>query len=469
MTEHEEPIGRSGAPRRRAADPQDETPAGPRSHAAEPEQDARPSRARRIFEPAEEEAAPQQASPFEDPAKRPASRPSRRAADPEDQSTRVEQAAPRARAQRPQTEREEPVTPRHRAVEPPPVPTGATVTERLDDAPNGRKAWWLALPLVLALGGGAWYLSQREDTPAQPQTAASPSASVPASASAPPTVSRAPGQVPGPGTVATVKKHLTDEGFTCAEEGQAGMDSWMCTHYTSDPVMMAYVGGAKGSRLGRVALNVQDGKGGKNPKALALQEYLAGQVAADDKQRDALLKAVRAGTEEEYAKTEQGGIVARGSSDGSIVSYVDRWVPDRAMPVSLLPAKPLAAELDKLGYTCKGTDDVTCERTEKEITHSIDYRVSGMEVTYLKVKSQAGAGATLTDAAPAEVKQVTSLFQQGPKIQQWLAKHTNEKAGATGYQDGMALDWYPGSSQAGGAAAIFYLREACWTDSVESC
>lgn len=451
MTEHEEPIGSSGTPRRRAADPQDETPAGPRRRAAEPEQEATPSRARRVFEPAEEEA-PQQASPFEEPA----SRPSRRAADPEEQPA--------------QSEREEPVAPRHRAAEARPVPSGATVTERFDDAPSGsRKAWWLALPLVLALGGGAWYLSQREDTPAEPQPAASPSASAPASAAPSPSVSRAPGQVPGPGTVAVVKKHLADEGFTCAEEGQQGMDSWVCTHYTSDPVMMAYVGGAKGSRLGRVALNVQDGKGGKDPKALALQEYLAGQVAADDTQRDALLKAVRAGTEEEYVQTDQKGVVARGSSDGSIVAYVDRWVPDRAMPVSLLPAKPLTAALDELGYRCKGSDDVRCERSEKGITHSIDYRVSGMEVTYLKVKSQAGPGASVTEAATNEVKQVTSLFQQGPSMQQWLQQHANEKAGATGYQDGMALDWYPGSSQAGGSAAIFYLREACWTDSVESC
>ena len=35
--------------------------------------------------------------------------------------------------------------------------------------------------------------------------------------------------------------------------------------------------------------------------------------------------------------------------------------------------------------------------------------------------------------------------------------------------DGMALDWYPGSAQKGGAASVFYLRESCWTDTVEPC
>ncbi|MGO4957055.1 hypothetical protein ACTQ49_07255 [Luteococcus sp. Sow4_B9] len=328
---------------------------------------------------------------------------------------------------------------------------------------------WLVGLLVLALAGGGWWLSGRDEEPAVPMAPGTGSASASPSQAAKEEKVPSVLEVPGPGTVESVRKHLQDEGFTCESEGQPGIDSWLCTHYTRNPAMMAYVGGAHGKRVGRVGLNVQDGPGGSNPKALALQEWLASQVVAKDGQQKDLLAAVRKGNEERYAETQQGPVVARGSADGSLVLFVNGWVPDRAAPVYLLPAKPLEQGFKDLGYECGDPgDQVTCTRSEKGFTYTVDYRTEGTEVSYLKVKTASDSGASVVNAAAGEVRAVTGLFQQGKALQKWLDNHEKSTAGATGFQDGMALDWYPGSSQ-GGAAAVFYLRQSCWTDTVESC
>lgn len=350
-------------------------------------------------------------------------------------------------------------------------PQGTTV-EQIDDRAPGRSRWplFVAAPLVLALAAGGWWLS-RDGFDAQPAPATSPSAQTPP-ASTTPSPNPTQGltlQAPGKGTVASVKQRLLKEGFTCEAEGQPGMDSWVCTHYTKDPAMMAYIGGATGKRLGRVSLSVQDGPGGKAPEALGLQQWLAEQFIGDPASVKRVLAKTRTGTEEKYAEIVDGPINARGSSDGSLVLFVEGWVPNRAQPERLLPAKPLAAELEKLGYQCTDGAEAKCHRTATNFNYGLDYRVQDMQVTYLKLRTEATGQEPVVAAAAAEVQAVTSLFQQGPTIRAWLDKHRDDAAGATGFQDGLALDWYPGSSQKGGAASAFYLRESCWTDTVEPC
>ncbi|MEL4357737.1 MULTISPECIES: hypothetical protein [unclassified Luteococcus] len=346
--------------------------------------------------------------------------------------------------------------------------TAAPVTEEIDDGPR-RPPWvWLAAPVVLALGLGGWWLAGRSDEEPVAQPTPTPSQSIePLQPKAPeqPSVIEAPGK----GTVDSVKKQLIADGFTCESEAKKRMDSWVCTHYTSNPAMTAYLGGASGHRLGRVSLNVQDGKGGKNPTALAIQGWLAEQFIGDKARTQTVLKAVRAGNEDSYATATNEEVNARGSADGSIVLFVDGWVPDQVQPEKLLQAKPLGQALTQRGYSCTGEAEVKCTRTADGYRYSLDYRPEGMEVSYLKLRTEATAKQPVLKAAADEVQAVTSLFQQGRQIQTWLAAHQRSAAGATGYQDGLALDWYPGSSQPGGAAAVFYLRQACWTDTVETC
>lgn len=347
--------------------------------------------------------------------------------------------------------------------------TAAPVIEEIDDGPR-RPPWlWLAVPLAAGLGLGGWWLAERggaEPPVAQPTPTTSQSIE--------PVQPRAPEQpsvieAPGKGTVESVRKQLTAQGFSCESEGKKGMDSWVCTHYTSNPAMTAYLGGAAGHRLGRVSLNVQDGKGGNNPKALKLQTWLTEQFVAGKSQQQQVLAAVRAGNEDEYAQVTEGVVTGRGSADGSIVLFVDGWVPDRVQPEKLLPAVPIGPALTTRGYTCTGKAEVKCTRKQGGHTFSLDYRPEGMEVSYLKLKTEATAKEPVLKAAADEVQAVTAMFQQGKQIQAWLAVHAKSAAGATGYQHGMALDWYPGSSQVGGASAVFYLRQACWTDTVETC
>lgn len=348
---------------------------------------------------------------------------------------------------------------------------GAGAVDHIDD-PAPRRHWPLlvAAPLVLALAGGGWWLG-RGGSGAQPAPAAS--ASTPASTpTAQPSQANTRGlsiEAPGRGTVASIKQRLVKEGFRCESEGQPGMDSWVCTHYTKNPAMMAYIGGATGKRLGRVALSVQDGPGGKDPGALGLQEWMASQFIGDQARTKRILAKTRTGTEDKYAETTDGPINARGSSDGSLVLFVEGWVPNRAQSERLLPGKPLDQELKARGYECTDGAEVKCQRTAADFRYTLDYRVEEMQVTYLKLRTEATGQKPVVGAAAAEVQAVTSLFQQGPKIQTWLGKHRNDAAGATGFQDGLALDWYPGSAQKGGAASVFYLRESCWTDTVEPC
>lgn len=317
--------------------------------------------------------------------------------------------------------------------------------------------------VVLAMALGAYWWAKHDE-------ALGPSGATAASPVGAGGTSTKPGplQIPGSGTAAGVRKHLEGQGFTCGSEGQPGIDSWLCTHYTRNPAMLAYVGGAKGKRLGRVALNVQDGPGGNNPKALGLQEWLAQQVIPDKAQRQTLLAAVRKGDEQRYAEARQGEVKARGSADGSLVMFVDGWVPDGAQPARLAPAKPLEAGLEGLGYRCgEPGPQVSCTRSAKGFTHTVDYQLVGDEVGYLKVKTQQPAKRPVASQGAAEVKAVTGLFRQAEQLHGWLARHGSSAVGATGFHEGMALDWYPGSAQ--GAAAVFYLRQSCWTDTVESC
>ncbi|MEL4505472.1 hypothetical protein AAEX63_09980 [Luteococcus sp. H138] len=347
--------------------------------------------------------------------------------------------------------------------------TAAPVIEEIDDGPR-RPPWlWLAVPLVAGLGLGGWWLAGRggvEPPVAQPTPTTNQSIeAVQPKAPEQPSVIEAPGK----GTVDSVRKQLTAQGFTCESEAKKRMDSWVCTHYTSNPAMTAYLGGASGRKLGRASLNVQDGKGGKNPQALKLQAWLAEQFVGDKARTQGVLKAVRAGNEDSYATATSEEVNARGSADGSIVLFVDGWVPDQVQPEKLLQGKPLGQALAKRGYSCTGEAEVKCTRTADGYKYSLEYRPEGMEVSYLKLRTEATGKQPVLKAAADEVQAVASFFQQGRQIQTWLAAHQRSAAGATGYQDGLALDWYPGSSQPGGAAAVFYLRQACWTDTVETC
>ncbi|WP_420176000.1 hypothetical protein [Luteococcus sp. OSA5] len=344
-----------------------------------------------------------------------------------------------------------------------------SIETRHEERPGKSRRWPLlvVVPLVLALVGGGWWATNR---PSQAEAPVAGTSGSPAAASTPsaPSSEGATTEAPGKGTVAGVKARLLKEGFTCGSEGQPGIDSWLCTHYTRNPAMLAYVGGAKGKRLGRVALNVQDGPGGNNPKALGLQEWLAQQVIPNKAQRQTLLAAVRKGDEQRYAEARRGEVKARGSADGSLVMFVDGWVPDGAQPAWLSPLKPLEAGLTGLGYRCgEPGPQVSCTRSAKGLTHTVDYQLVGDEVGYLKVKTQQQSGRPVASQAAAEVKAVTGLFRQADQLQGWLARHGSSAVGATGFHEGMALDWYPGSSQ--GAGAVFYLRQSCWTDTVESC
>lgn len=341
----------------------------------------------------------------------------------------------------------------------PKSPRGATAARR----PTSRREplpLLLAGLLVLALAAGtAWWFLGRGSAPV--------SSSAPASQGPRPTPAAAPIEVPGPGTVEAARAHLVDAGFRCEAEKRPGIDSWLCTHYTAEPTMSAYLGGASGHRLGRASLNVQAVATTPSPQALELQRWLAGQVlgAADAPKA---VEAVRAGTAKGYATTDIGDVHVRGAGDGSIVLFVDGWVPATALPADVLPARPLAPALAARGYTCTGSGEVHCTRTAQGVEHTVDYTTNGVEVSYLKVRT-ASSSQQVAQAAAGEVKAVTGLFQEGRAIGSWLAAHAGDTAGATGFAGLLALDWYPGASLPGGGTSVFYLRGSCWTDTVETC
>ena len=137
----------------------------------------------------------------------------------------------------------------------------------------------LAMVPVMLLGAGGWWWWDRQgsstpaanpaavssmaaspaDSPVPTPAADGPTASAvaasPSAATAPPGTSSAgaapPGtaqvpraiEAPGSGTVQSVRAHLLAQGFSCQEEGQPGMGSWLCTNYEHAPAMMAYVAG----------------------------------------------------------------------------------------------------------------------------------------------------------------------------------------------------------------------------------
>ncbi|GAA1390078.1 hypothetical protein [Luteococcus peritonei] len=344
--------------------------------------------------------------------------------------------------------------------------TGSGATSAGRAPRRGRLAAAVLVPLLALTGAGGWWWQTHRTAPTSvpsPSPASTPSATGAAGTPIPSAI-----EGPGPGTVESVRKHLLGMGFTCEREDQPGMASWTCTHYSQAPTLMAYVGGADGHRLGRVSLNVQDGPGGKDPKALALQQYLAQQFIGDAGQVRQVLGEVRAGNEEKYASTALGPVVTRGSGDGSIVLFVNGWVPDRAVPARLLPATPLDAALAERGYACVGSDVISCTRTAGGRSYEVGYIPEDLEVSYLKVRVVGPKGEQARAEGAKEVDAVVGLFQQRDEIRRWVRAHQKD-TGATGYQDGFSLDWYPLMAEGGKNFTALYLRQSCWTDTVEAC
>ena len=361
-------------------------------------------------------------------------------------------------------------------VETAPGPVDELADETARTPSRGRVGKILALLLtLLLLVLGGWWWSRHDASPtALVSPAPSTSTAVSASAAPKPAVEpsvtpaaapAAPIEVPGPGTVDGVRRHLVALGFSCAQEKRPAMESWLCTRYDKDPAMFAYVGGASGHRLGRVSLNVQSVGGTRSTEALGLQTWIA-QQALPATEAAKVTKALASGTAVRYATATSGPVSARGSGDGSIVLYVDGWLPSTALPADLLPAKPFVPTLTARGYTCSAS---TCTRSSGGLEYTVDYRVKGLGVTHLKVKVTS-SGTPLVTPALSETKSVVKIFQEGPELAAWLDRHAEDRAGATGFADGtLFVDWYPGSSLPGNQSSVFYVRQSCWSDAVESC
>ena len=311
----------------------------------------------------------------------------------------------------------------------------------------------VGLALIAAITTGV--LLSRDDTKVDPTVAPS------TSASPTPTI-----KAPGPGNYDDVVTYLTDEDFTCTDEETDGILSSICTHFGVAPYMIAYVGANASGGLGRVSLEVQEEARATDSKAVS--DHLISQFTTSS-QASAIKAKIATAAAPGYTKDDKSGDVRyRGNSRGSIVLWMEDWVPSTVEPkvVSLTQA-----QLDEIvadnGYKCTPTGArVDCTKTVDGVEYLLAYEeAQGQDgLTRLSIRATSGTAGVARPAFQVEAKKVLGELPdgQGTAITDWMAKQ-DTKAGGMEFVDSKIVDYYPSSTVSGKEAGTIYIWASCWT------
>lgn len=318
----------------------------------------------------------------------------------------------------------------------------------------------VGLALIAAIATGA--LLSRRNNSAGPETSTSQTTQTPT-----PTV-----KAPGPGTYDGVMQYLKDEDFSCTDEKTEGIKSSICTHFDTAPFMIAYVGATEAGGLGRVSLEVQEEARASTSKAIS--DHLIKQFATTDQISDITAKIATA-TAPGYTKDDKTGDVRfRGNSRGSVVLWIEDWVPADLQPtVVTINDEQLGKIIGDGRYNCESNGALqTCTRTAEDITYQLVYQKAegqtGLSRLSLRVWSP-----TAGIARPAFQEEAKKLFGalpdgQGDPITDWMTQQ-DEKAGGMEFVDGKIVDYYPRSTVSGSEAGAIYIWASCWTGTRDQC
>ena len=279
-------------------------------------------------------------------------------------------------------------------------------------------------------------------------------------------------KAPGPGDYDSILTYLKDEDFSCTDEGTDGIQSSICTHFDTAPFMIAYIGATESGGLGRVSLEVQEEARASASKAIS--NYLIKQFATTE-QAEGITTKIATAAHPGYSKDDKSGDVRyRGNSRGSVVLWVEDWVPADLKPSVI---EVTDAERDTIisdnGYKCEASGALqTCNKTVDDILYQLVYEpAEGQDgLSRLSVRASSAKAGLARPAFQEEAKKIFGELPdgQGDLITEWMGKQ-DAKAGGMEFVDGKIIDYYPRSSVSGNEAGSIYVWASCWTGTRTQC
>ncbi|MGJ6980309.1 hypothetical protein ACSDQ9_07230 [Aestuariimicrobium soli] len=267
---------------------------------------------------------------------------------------------------------------------------------------------------------------------------------------------------------------VTDQGFSCTDEGRPGFVSQICTHYDEAPAMSVYVGGFADGTLGRLTLNVQSASQPTVSKKLStdLIAMMAGADAA------AVQTTIAKGTSAKYAEGRTDTFDYRGKADGSVVMHALDFPPgDAELKPVTVSRSALQTWAKARGYACT-TDGAaeTCQLQTAE--HRLRVRATALSRSddsqqmrvsiYIESKSSATAASLLKEHATALYQ---TLGEGGAAALTTMDEAPSE--GSTEYRDGYLIDYYPASKTTPRDGythySALYILASCWSDLYNIC
>jgi len=86
----------------------------------------------------------------------------------------------------------------------------------------------------------------------------------------------------------------------------------------------------------------------------------------------------------------------------------------------------------------------------------------------LRIRVDATSKEAAQAAIESEQRRVLALFREGSGVMSWLGKQTLA-SGASGFAEGLYVDYYPASKSETNYVAALLVGESCWRDRFESC
>lgn len=278
-------------------------------------------------------------------------------------------------------------------------------------------------------------------------------------------------KAPGPGDYDTVIQYLEGQDFTCTEEGTPGIASSICTHFGAAPFMIAYVGAHESGGLGRLSLEVQEEARASTSKAVS--DHLIGQFATPEAAKDIKASIASAAAPGYTRDSKSGEVRFRGNARGSVVMWMEDWVPDSVEPQVLTVSD---TELDEMlsanGYACEASGVTQqCRKSASDVDYLLVHQQeNGKGLSRLSLRTTSAKPGLARPAFQAEAKKILGALPdgQGAAIIDWMGKQ-DEKSGGMGFVDGRLVDYYPRSSVQGKEAGSVYIWASCWTGVRTAC
>lgn len=313
--------------------------------------------------------------------------------------------------------------------------------------------------VMLALIAGAIWYATRSSQPAPIPTTSSGASVVPSVSATP---SPAPAKfAPGPGTTSSVRHYLEGLNYQCVDEQTTGIVSYVCL-LRGEPESTIYVAGLPDGHLGRIAASVSDED---DRTHIAVQKYLLEQFIGDSKRVASTLDLFAKGTLKRYADASIGDLSLAGAPNGSMVAYVDRWLPTSlANPKIGFVQGQLTAALH--GYSCEPADSgETCTKQVGDLTYSVAFNVQSGDLTMVKLWAS-GPGSE----AAFHTEATRILESLSPDLAKEIAALREKDRDGYAFVGGLMLDYYRNVEVAsGGKASGVYIRTSCWAGQQSWC